>query len=287
MFSFGVVHADDVAFESVDDELCSGLVEAHLIGPEEGALHLDVSFGQLEPGGVVEGHLHPFEESFYVLDGEALLTVADGSYSLGPGSFGYAPIATAHAWANRSDAPVRWLRTRSPVPRVIGDAAGTHPAPDTPAPVAGASVTSPDRARRFVGQFAEEMMNEPGSLQMKGFSSPAPTNVSVWMMVDEVMGAVHHTKFSVRFDPTQGGMTLGGQHFHPFEETYYVTSGRAVAHLEDESHEVGPGDVVFAGVGALHGFTNPGHEPVRWIEMQAPCPPTSGAFFFAGQWAER
>ena len=51
--------------------------------------------------------------------------------------------------------------------------------------------------------------------------------------------------------------------------------------------EVGPGDLVFAGVNALHGYSNPGSEPVGWIEMQAPNPPISNAFFFKADWDSR
>ncbi|GIW20651.1 MAG: hypothetical protein KatS3mg065_0947 [Chloroflexota bacterium] len=39
-------------------------------------------------------------------------------------------------------------------------------------------------------------------------------------------------------------------------------------------------------VNALHGFSNTTDTPVRWLEVQAPIPPSSGAFFFVGDWAE-
>lgn len=287
MRPYAVVPHDEVEYWPVMDDLASGLEEATLINGDHGAAHLDVSLGRLQPGGHIDGHIHPHEESFYILDGEVLFSVADQRYRLERECFGFAPVATTHAWRNVGDAPVTWIRTRSPVPRPIADAEGVHPVIGRTAPETGTEVERGDRTRRFVGRFSEALMNEPGALQMKGFRSPEPTNVAVWMMVDELIGAMHHTKFSVRFDPTDTSMTLGGQHFHPFEETYYITAGRAVAHLEDESFEVGRGDTVFAGVGALHGFTNPGDQPVRWIEMQAPNPPITGAFFFAGDWSER
>ncbi|MPZ52204.1 MAG: cupin domain-containing protein [Acidimicrobiia bacterium] len=287
MRAYAVVPKETVEYHAVEDDLASGLEEAPLINFAKDAVHLDVSLARLQPGGRVGGHLHPYEESFYVVEGEVLFEVADRSYLLGPDCFGFAPVGTTHSWRNTSDEPVRWLRTRSPIPRSIAQGTGVHPVPNRPPPETGDPVRADDVTRRFVGRFHESLLNEPGSLQMRGFRSPEPTNVSIWMMVDEAIGAVHHTKFSVRFDPTDAGMTLGGQHFHPFEETYYITSGRAVAHLEDESFEVGPGDTVFAGVGALHGFTNPGNDPVRWIEMQAPNPPPSNAFFFANDWSSR
>jgi mannose-6-phosphate isomerase-like protein (cupin superfamily) len=228
--------------------------------------------------------VHPFEESFYILDGEAVFTVADQSYAVKQNSYGFAPIGTVHGWSNPSDQPIVWIGTRSPQPRAIGDASGTYPIGDRTPELPVKPVDVSDRTRRFVGQFEEDMLPAPGPIQMKGFRSSAARNVAVWMLVDEVVGAIHHTKFSVRFDPTGPAMTLGGQHFHPFEETYYITDGKAVAHLEDESVEVGRGDLVFAGINALHGFSNLGTEPVRWIEMQAPNPPPSNAFFFKADW---
>ena len=43
-------------------------------------------------------------------------------------------------------------------------------------------------------------------------------------------------------------------------------------------HVLRPGDVVFAGVGSVHGFYNTGTERVRWIETQAPQPPARHAY---------
>lgn len=288
MPAWKVVRAEEVEYVEHDDEVASGLSTALLIGPEDGAVHLEVALNRLEPGGTVDAHVHPFEESFYVLEGDGVFSVADQAYRVTRHGFGFAPIRTPHRWTNPSDHPLVWIRTRSPQPRTLGRATGTYPvqAPiDDAAPVK--PLDGPDRTRRFVGRFEEDMMPEPGPLQMKGLRAPAARNVAVWMLVDEVVGAVHHTKFRVRFHPTGPDMTLGGQHFHPFEETYYITSGNAVTHLEDESFDVGPGDLVFAGVNALHGFSNRGSEPVEWIEMQAPNPPTSNAFFFTADWVDR
>lgn len=282
-----VVHAGDVGFEERDGDVSSGLGVAVLCGPSDGTVHLEVALSRLAPGGSVRSHVHPFEESFFVLEGDGVFAVADQLSEMGAGGYGFAPVATPHRWSNPSDRDLVWVRTRSPQPRRIGDADGVHPVPDPiPADATPRPLDVADRTRRFVGRYQPDMMPTPGPIQMKGFRSSAARNVAVWMLVDEVLGAVHHTKFCVRFDPTGQSMTLGGQHFHPFEETYYITDGRAVAHLEDQSIEVGPGDLVFAGVNALHGFSNLGTEPVRWIEMQAPNPPISNAFFFKTDWQD-
>ncbi len=44
------------------------------------------------------------------------------------------------------------------------------------------------------------------------------------------------------------------------------------------------GDLVFAGVNTSHGFTNDGAVPVRWIEAQAPIPPSMHGTIFEADW---
>ena len=44
------------------------------------------------------------------------------------------------------------------------------------------------------------------------------------------------------------------------------------------------GDVVFAGVGSVHGFYNNGTGRVRWIETQAPQPPARHAYRWVPVW---
>jgi mannose-6-phosphate isomerase-like protein (cupin superfamily) len=105
------------------------------------------------------------------------------------------------------------------------------------------------------------------------------------MLVDDFIGAIHHTMFIVQFQP--GSTTHpGGDHFHPFEEAYYFLQGSAIAYLDGEELPVERGDLVFAGTNALHGYRMTSDEPVRWIEVQAPAPTASGAFIFPSEWEQ-
>jgi len=45
-----------------------------------------------------------------------------------------------------------------------------------------------------------------------------------------------------------------------------------------------PGDVLWAGVGADHGFENRSKGLVRWIELQAPQPPVQHSYRFSREW---
>lgn len=277
MVDWAVVRAADVI---VGRDGASGLV-----GAQQGAVHLDVALVGLGAGQLLDPEMNPFEESFYVLEGSVVLQMSGQLHELTTDDFGYIPVGMAHRWENRSQADARYLRVRAPQPRDFGGVARHTDLADLDKSVSPTRVTISDPALRLVGHFSEEHLPLPGPLQMKGFRSGTARNVGLWMLVDEVVEAVHHTLFMVQFAPTDQGVTLGGQHYHPFEEIYYIVEGEATAHLEDESIPVGVGDVVFAGVNSLHGFSNETGSRVRWIEAQAPAPPSAGAFFFPSQWS--
>ena len=106
------------------------------------------------------------------------------------------------------------------------------------------------------------------------------SGISVKMLVDRVFGADHVTMFTVDYE-------LGGsaqQHDHPFEEAYYFLAGEVEAELDGQTYTLRPGDIVFAGVGSVHGFYNTGTERVRWIETQAPQPPARHAYRWVPSW---
>ena len=108
----------------------------------------------------------------------------------------------------------------------------------------------------------------------------AYSGISVKMLIDRVFGADLLTMFTVDYE-------IGGsaqQHDHPFEETYFFLAGEVEAELDGDHHLLRPGDVVFAGVGSVHGFYNTGTERVRWIETQAPQPPVRHAYRWLASW---
>jgi mannose-6-phosphate isomerase-like protein (cupin superfamily) len=74
-------------------------------------------------------------------------------------------------------------------------------------------------------------------------------------------------------------------HDHTFEESYLIVSGRVRATADGKTYDLGPGDVIWTGVGCIHSFENRGSEPVRWIETQAPLPPAKEVFRFERDWA--
>jgi mannose-6-phosphate isomerase-like protein (cupin superfamily) len=251
-------------------------------------VHLEIAVSELAPGGTIEGHIHPFEESFFLLSGSVVLALGGQPYHLRQNDFGFVPIGMPHAWRNVDDEPARWLRVRAPQPRPIGDGYAAYAVPDLVAPSEGREgVDERDPFVRFVGHFADEDMPEPGPLAMPGYNGHNIRGVSIRMMVDEILGAQHHTMFMVEFTPSTIVMPGAKEHFHPFEETFFFLKGQGRTSALGVEDDVFPGDLLFLGVNGSHGINNPGDVPVRWIEVQAPKPPSSDAFFFEDDWRGR
>jgi len=281
--SSGVVQKEQWTFVRADSDVSDGLKVAVMAGAEQGSVHVEVALSRLEPGASIFGHQHFYEESFYILSGEVLVDIDGHRYHLRANDFGFAPMAAAHSWHNQSDEPVEWFRVRSPQPRTVNDSNGSFSVPQLEPPSSGALVGDPRPTVPYVGRFEEHHLPAAGPLAMRGVRGPNVKDVAIWMLVDELIGALHHTMFIVQFRP--GATTHPqGDHFHPFEEAYYFIQGSAIAHLEGGDLPVRTGDLVFAGTNAMHGYTMTGDEPVRWIEIQAPAPTPAGAFIFPADW---
>ena len=287
MPSYRVVREADRRFNAIDSVAGSkGLSVATLISEEDGSVHVEVAVSELDPGGQVSGHLHPFEESFYILSGSTLLSIDGRRYALGPDDSGFVPISTPHAWSNPNDEPVRWYRIRSPQPRPIGLANGTFPVPGYEVPTEGRPVSEDDPTVRFVGHFTDADLNEPGPLSMPGYHGHNIRDISVRMMVDDVLGAIHHTHFMVQFAPREEEGMSGSGHFHAFEEAYFLLRGTGETLLEGEHFNIAAGDLVWVSTGCMHAWVNRGSEPLRFIELQAPRPPFSNMLFLEGPWSD-
>jgi mannose-6-phosphate isomerase-like protein (cupin superfamily) len=266
-----------------------GVRVAPLLGHEQGATHLSVALVELRPGAHISGHRHAFEESFFVLSGSPLVAIADKSYELEPNDFGLVPFGAGHAWSNPSDTSALFLRVHAPQPRPIGGRAiaGVFSAPETAVPTGGVPVDELDPAKPFAGHFVQSDMAPPGSISMPGYHGSNIQNVQIRMMVDDLLGSRHHTMFIVQFQPRSIGTVAktAKEHFHPFDEIYYLLSGEARTFCDGETNYAVAGDLIFAPVGASHGFAPVGPEPLCWVEVQSPLPPGSNGFTFHDDWA--
>lgn len=247
----------------------------------DGPVHTGRNVCQLAPGGYIDLHIHSYEESFIIMEGQVLLSLDGHNYLLVPGDYGVIQVGTSHGFRNISNEPVVWQDMLSPQPKP----ADANP-PDTffvspgevPATAERADLRDP--RTRFLGHFDDTHLPPAGKMQMEGDTGGNIHGIRLKMLVDHQLGSQHMTLFMVEFTPGGEGVL----HDHPFEETYYILSGQAEARLDGKVYPVGPGDFVWTGVGGTHGFFQVGTEPVRWIETQAPQPPAQQGFRFTGEW---
>jgi mannose-6-phosphate isomerase-like protein (cupin superfamily) len=257
----------------------TGFRRATYVDQNTGSVHMGVGICYLDPKGVIEPHLHSFEESFYILEGTVLARIGDRDYALGPGNYGLINTGVPHAFRNAGGGMVRWLEMQAPQPRALDYGQDTFFV-EGQVPAEAAAPDLQDPANKLLGHFDETQLPRPGGAsQMEGFNPT--TGVAIKMFVDRSFGAVHQSLFLIQYLP---GAKID-LHDHTFEESYYIVSGRVRARADGKSYELGPGDVIWTSVGCVHSFDNVGTEPVRWIETQAPLPPAREVFRFERDWA--
>ncbi len=268
-----------------------------IVGPAQGAVHTELAVGAFTPGGWLQRHIHSFEEALYLLAGELLLELDGHVHRLVSGDYAIIPIGTWHALANGGAGQVRWLSVNTPMR--LGPEAGRRDTFFGQTPFDRAAFEARagrprfgSPALRWIGHYdgtppqAEALrLDDPArGRKPAGMDTAllAYSGISVKMLADRTFGAELLTMFTVDYEP--GGAAQA--HDHPFEETYFFLAGEIEAELDGVHHTLRAGDVVFAGVGSVHGFYNTGVERVRWIETQAPQPPTRHAYRWSATWAK-
>ena len=261
-----------------------------LISQHQGSPHMTLTIGHLDEGGHVDTALHSFEFSIYVLSGSLALTTLGHTTLLSADHAIAIPVGTTYR-LRAFDGPVKWLQMASPAEINDGrrqDTFFTHDELDESTP------TPPDmrdpRNRNAV-RF------DPDSMDLRrlagGSAVDAPTvspsmstallaysGIGVKMLIDQQRGAQLHTMFVVDYQPT----AIAHPHDHPFEEAYVFVAGEVHGLIDGETMVLRPGDVLWAGVGCDHGFENRGSDLVRWIEVQAPQPPSRHSYRFSREW---
>jgi quercetin dioxygenase-like cupin family protein len=251
-----------------------------------GAVHTGFGICELAPDGMIPAHVHSFEQSTYVLDGSVVLDLPSGSVQLVEGDYGLVPAGVPHSWRNPGSTMARWADMQAPQPRgrFGGDTQVVPPLPASGEPVA---VDPRDPRNRYFGHITPAHM-ESGkqSQELLAVSASMRTallvysGITVKMMVDSELGARLSTMFMVQYVP-EG---VAGPHDHPLEETYLILEGATDATFDGTTYRLEVGDAAWAGVGCVHSFTNAGDGPVRWLETQAPQPPSRHSYRFARDW---
>ena len=213
---------------------------------------LIVTWFRYDPGEKgPDAHVHHHHtDAFYVLEGELELTLgAERTVVTAlPGTFAAAPPDTLHTFRNASDETVILLNLHVPSSgfgdhiRGKNDAFDQHDPPlDGGRPFADAVLTTPDRAETI------------------------ESDVSTHRILCDLPQL---TAIDMTFQPEFEGVD---PHTHAdHADSFYVLEGLVEFRVGDEPRIAGPGTLVAAPPGTMHGFRPAGPEPIRCLNLHAP-----------------
>jgi quercetin dioxygenase-like cupin family protein len=207
---------------------------------EELALTETVGPGSTEP------HIHlEHADAFRVLEGEFFVLLGEGEVELGPGDFALVPPGVVHCYRTSG---ARWLNLHAPdcgfaeYLRSGRDFDNEDPPEDGGRPASDALL-----ARRGEG---ERLDLGPGA---QGVIKAGTDQVAV-----------------VEFELGPGSPGPPPHRHAGITDSLYVLDGVLTVLLGDERHEARAGSYAFVPPGNVHTVSNPGDEPVRFLNVTAP-----------------
>jgi quercetin dioxygenase-like cupin family protein len=268
----------------------AGYAHTTLVDRSTGATHTDLGLCRLDPGAELGRHAHAFEQCAYVLQGRPCVELGGELWQLEVGDYVLFPLGAIHAWSNPGKQAACWLELGTPQAD-----RGTR-WPDTvsyPGGLDKSQARRPpfgDPTLRYLGRYlgtdnqqeALALHDAARGRATAGMDTAllAYSGISVKMMVDAGLGADLCTMFMVDYEPNGAAQV----HDHPFEEAYFFLQGEIEGEIEGEVRTFKAGEVLFCGVGVLHGFFNTSAGHVRWIETQAPQPPRRHSYRWPSHW---
>jgi quercetin dioxygenase-like cupin family protein len=280
---YRVVRHEDVVFAPPYSGRASGYELCPLVDGATGSTHMRFALAALADGHV-DLHVHSYEESFYVLEGEPVLALDGHCVSLVPGACGVVPIGVPHAWRGSG----RWVEMTAPRPRPDGsDTFFVGAAPD--GEVALLDVRDPRNRNLFLltdGEMDIDRLKVGAAVDAPTVSASMATaalaysGITVKMLVDQRLDAQLHTMFMVAYQPG----AVAQPHDHPFEEAYYMLDGEVDVVANGDRFTLRPGDAFWTGCGCVHAFYETRGGRVRWLETSAPGPPARHSYRFERDW---
>lgn len=259
-------------------------------GSVAGAVHMGVGMCALQAGGRIDTHLHSFEESFYILEGNPILVLDGRGYPLLPGACGLIPVGVPHAWVGPKEGSARWIDLLAPQPRPPGAADDTFfIGPQGEYELKELDIRDPRSRHLF------RMTDSDINLDhlKKGAGADAPTvsasmstallaysGIALKMLVDQRLDAQLSSMFMVEYQP--GGVAQ--PHDHPMEEFYIIVEGEVEVVADDVRYTLREGDIFWTSVGSVHAFYNTSGRTVRWLETQSPQLPSRHGYRFNRDW---
>ena len=196
MHHFGHFDAAALAAHPVYNGHSDGYRQTPLVDHATGSVHTGLSIAELAPGGTVAPHVHSYEESFYVLHGEATFCVNDQGYRIGPGDLGAFKVGTVHAWRAAGSAPVRWLQMAAPQPKPAGKERDTFFLGNMSAPTDAARLDLTRLDGNLLGHFDVGQIppGDEGRIEAGGLKG-----VFLKWLIDEKIGARHHRLLFIEY----------------------------------------------------------------------------------------
>ena len=93
-----------------------GISQKFLVDRNFGSAHISLFVVEFAKGGGGTHHTHPFEESYYFVDGLADCVFEGKEYVVGPGTLCWTGVGAKHQIFTRGDQPVRFIETQTPQP---------------------------------------------------------------------------------------------------------------------------------------------------------------------------
>ena len=87
-----------------------------LIDQQLGAQQLTLFMVEFQPGGAGNIHDHPFEETYFLMSGEAEAILDGTTYQVKAGDYVWTSVGGTHGFFNKGTVPVRWIETQAPQP---------------------------------------------------------------------------------------------------------------------------------------------------------------------------
>jgi quercetin dioxygenase-like cupin family protein len=285
-----LLRADDIRLVPAYVGNSKSFSRCSLVDGTSGSVHMGLGMCALKAGGAIDTHLHSFEESFYVLEGQPTLVLDGDAYPLVPGACGLVPVGVPHAWLGPGKGTAKWIDMLAPQPRVKGvpdDTFFTGPAAQYE--MKPLDIRDPRSRHLFRMVESDIVLDElkagsrvsaPTVSASMSTALLAYSGIALKMLVDQRLDAQLSTMFMVEYQP--GG--VAHPHDHPLEESYVILSGSVEAVADDARYTLRAGDAFWTGVGCVHAFYNTSEGTVRWLETQSPQLPPRYGYRFTRDW---
>jgi mannose-6-phosphate isomerase-like protein (cupin superfamily) len=87
-----------------------------MVDPDLGAQLATMFMVHYDPDGATGPHDHPFEETYFFLEGQAEATFDGKPVVVSAGDIAWAGVGCPHSFRNLGGGPLRWLETQAPQP---------------------------------------------------------------------------------------------------------------------------------------------------------------------------